>query len=166
MILTVNETTETYELVEKEFIIDFDQEEMEIMSGESVDIGFDFFGDGIYTLGYSVGDESVISVNSWMETNYGTGRSGIRVTALGAGSTKLTIKLLDVNYNTLFEKSMNIAVCNSGSSEVSNVYDGNEESYGKVKKYANQMIEYGKTLGLYDAELETYIKNFMEQFGW
>ena len=166
MILTVNETTETYELVEKEFIIDFDQEEMEIMSGESVDIGFDFFGDGIYTLGYSVGDESVISVNSWMETNYGTGRSGIRVTALGAGSTKLTIKLLDVNYNTLFEKSMNIAVCNSGSSEVSNVYDGNEESYGKVKKYANQMIEYGKTLGLYDAELETYIKNFMEQLGW
>ena len=91
------------------YSIKFSSSELDVRSGESNAMGIKFAGDGIYTMTYNIEDTNVCGA-SWGSVNWSTGETSLVLKGKKAGSTNVTVNLLDRNSSVLYSSSFKATV--------------------------------------------------------
>lgn len=99
--------------IKKGFSMEFGKTSLNLKPNEQTSFSCKFSGDGIYTLGYTLGDSCIANLVGLSNMNWTTGTCNLYVEGLKGGKTDLTIYLLDSNMNTLYNKSIPITVTQS-----------------------------------------------------
>ena len=95
------------------FSITYNDSQIETKVGETFNFGFDFKGDGIDTIGYTMDDLSILNLDGFVELDWTKGVTTIQATALKKGETTLYMHLLDKDRNVLYSKGIPVTVKSS-----------------------------------------------------
>ncbi len=95
--------------ITNEFSVDFESNLLSVKAGESDVMGFNFTGDGIGSMQYSIEDTDVCSA-VWGTTDWTQGTTSLIISGKKTGNTNVTVMLLDSNKETLYQKSFKVSV--------------------------------------------------------